>query len=175
MEDTLLKREEILRIAHELNGATHEPFHPSYHAFAIETMAQFEEMSRHLRVVWIPGTITGTSGDLFREVNRGYLTIACDGSPMEKGHPLAVEMPQGVTLNCLFRAVHDYYGHCATRCPFETFEGELEAYQNHRKMYSSAAQAALFGETVAQLCHYYAFGDFVETQKCAILPERYWK
>lgn len=170
-----MKREEIVRIAHELNGATHDPFHPSYHAFAIETMAQFEEMSRHLKVAWVPGTITGTSVDLFAQVKNGQMVIACDGAPMERDHPLAIETPYGVTLNCLFRAVHDFYGHAATGCPFETLEGELEAYQNHRKMYSKAAQAALFGETVAQLCHYYAFSDFVSTQKCTILPERYWK
>lgn len=166
---------EISEIAMELDGSKHEPFHPSYHAFALETMAQFDEMSKHIKVLWIPGTFTGSSGDLFEQIRNGYMTIACDGAPMEKGHPLAVETRHGVTLNCLFRAVHDYYGHALTQSPFETFEGEMEAYQNHRKMYSSAAQAALFGETVAQLCHFYTHGDFVETQKCAILPERFYR
>ena len=166
---------DIRGIAQALNRAKHEPFHPSYHAFALETLSQYDEMARHIKVTWGNGTITGTSAELFHDAAHGEMFVACDGSPLEKGHPLAVETPYGVSLNCLFRAVHDYYGHFATYSPFETFEGEMEAYRNHRKMYSKATQAALFGETVAQLCHYYTYGNFVETQKCAILPKELYE
>jgi hypothetical protein len=77
----------------------------------------------------------------------------------------------GLTANEIFRAVHDYFGHFTIRVPFETFEGEVSAYRNHKRQYSQAAWGALAGETLGQLCYYYTFGEYVPEQKCVILED----
>ncbi len=52
-------------------------------------------------------------------------------------------------VNDVFRAVHDINGHTIADSQF-TPVGELEAYLQHKKMYSKDAQRALFTETQGQ-------------------------
>jgi hypothetical protein len=160
----------INRVANEWLDAPHRPYGASYSCFASEVVSQFSRLPVEVR--WISGTLTGTSDDLFTDCENGVLTIAVDGSPLGVDHPLAREV-NGVSINSMFRACHDYYGHFRTRSPFETFEGELRAYEAHKRMFSPEAQAALYSETIAQLCYHSAFGEFVPEQKCVFLPIRF--
>ncbi len=163
----------IQAIAERYQSAEHQPNHPSYQVFARETLAQYRALVNvGLKVDFVPGTLTGYSSSMIFNLDYLYrITIAVDGAPLLPGHPLAEYLPEfGVTLNALFRTVHDVNGHFATRSPFETFTGELIAYQHHARMYSDEAQLALYSETIGQLCVYYHTGDFVTSQKCAILP-----
>ncbi len=128
---------------------------------------------------------------MFRDLERKRLVVYTGGQNMPKDHPLvgkAWTHPSfahmssstftyhggaAMTRNEVFRAVHDILGHGLTNCPFETFEGELEAYHNHAKSYSADAQLALYSETMGQLCHYYAGLGFSELQECKIIPIRF--
>lgn len=53
------------------------------------------------------------------------------------------------TMNDLFRAVHDFYGHSKSGVGFRA-AGEENAYQTHAGMYSPEARAALASETRGQ-------------------------
>jgi hypothetical protein len=164
----------VERVSLDLIAARHQPDHASYSAFVRETIAQYRDLLAHgLQVTPISGTVTGSSQELFDGLDHGRMIVAVDGSPMMPDHPLAQYLPEfGLTANVVFRIVHDVNGHYRTLSPFETFDGEVEAYRNHSRMYSAEAQAALYGETYAQLCHYYSGRGFVAVQKAAILPVR---
>lgn len=165
-----MQQAQIDRIANNLIAAKHQPNHPSYKAFVAETIEQHRAILQSGVVIrYVSGTLTGSSQDLFNGLDNGKMVIAVDGSPMIEDHPL-LEMRGLVSLNSMFRAVHDYFGHYATRTPFETLNGEIAAYRNHSALYSPEAQEALFGETMGQLCYYFSKGSFVPVQKCAIIP-----
>lgn len=164
--------ENIAAIADAYERAEHTPKHPSYTAFVAETLEQYRTMTD--AGIWIiptPGSQVAyeSSEDMFRDLDRyNRLVVATDGSPFASGHPLnEYYVPH---KNTAFRAVHDYFGHYLGRFQFETFDGELNAYRAHKARYSPAAHAALFSETVAQLCYFYARGEFVPVQKACILP-----
>lgn len=72
------------------------------------------------------------------------------------------------TLNSIFRAVHDFFGHLASGGHFG-WEGETAAYYSHAAMFSMDARQALFSETVAQQCYYAVHHDFAP-QKCVMFP-----
>lgn len=68
------------------------------------------------------------------------------------------------TMNSIFRAVHDWYGHLASG-GFFNWKGETTAYYSHARMFSAKARPALFSETVAQQCWYAVHRDYAP-QKC---------
>lgn len=147
----------------------------SYSAFVAETIEQYAALVGDFGVKIIPtiGTLTGSSLEMFQRINRERaLIVATEGAPFDVSHPLdRTQFETGLSLNVMFRAVHDYFGHYMTRAPFETFDGEIRAYRHHARMYSPVARGALFNETVAQLCYFYARGTFVPVQKACTLPD----
>jgi hypothetical protein len=68
------------------------------------------------------------------------------------------------TMNSIFRAVHDFYGHLASGGHFG-WNGETTAYYSHASMFTEDARQALFCETVAQQCYYAIHNDFAP-QRC---------
>jgi len=165
----------IDQISDALLAAKHEPNHPSYTAFVAETIEQFKALRADGFTFTTYDDTDGAyagSQEMFNDLAANkHLSVYNAGSPMAENHPLAAMVLEfGITVNVMFRAVHDINGHLATMSPFETFEGELAAYRNHSIRYSGLAQSALYGETIAQLCHYYSRGSFVPVQTCAILP-----
>jgi hypothetical protein len=76
------------------------------------------------------------------------------------------------TINSVFRAVHDFFGHLASGGHFG-WTGETQAYYSHAAMFSVKARLALFNETVAQQCYYATVGDFVPEDR-AVYFEDYW-
>lgn len=146
----------------------------SYRAFIAETIEQYGALVSDFGIKIIPtsGTLTGSSREMFARINRERaLLVAIDGAPFDVSHPLDALHESGLSLNTMFRAVHDYFGHYMTRAPFETFSGEITAYRHHACMYSDRARAALFSETIGQLCVFYALGRFVSVQKACTLPD----
>jgi hypothetical protein len=89
----------------------------------------------------------------------------------------------GLPINDLFRAIHDYYGHCAMGADFGP-QGEENAWVSHMQMFSRTAQRALTVETRGQNSwvnfgrqNYTDLGDYANIrpahrafaiQKCAI-------
>jgi hypothetical protein len=159
---------EVNTIAAAWVSAEHQPNHPSYAAFVAETLTMFRSLSHNV-TPYNSGSPYANIEELFDGLDRNHLFVYTGGSRLQEPHPLSQMTEYGFTMNVVFRAVHDVFGHYSTRCDFSLY-GEIEAYFNHKQMYSAEALPALYGETVGQLCYFCAYGDFVPTQKCAILP-----
>lgn len=162
--------QKINEIALQYRSGQHEPNHVSYAAFEANTLAQYRvlvtdgwEFTRALCAE--PYT---TSAQMFEDIDARRIQVFTGGQNFAAGHPLARKLSNGWTINEIFRAVHDVNGHGRARSPFETLDGELAAYYWHARQYSLEAQGALFGETIGQLCHYYAGFGFVDVQKCIV-------
>ena len=162
---------QIKRIAEAYAGAKHQPDHLSYEAFIAETRRQFHTL---LYNGWqfVPHKANPYAGSaqMFRDCERKMLRYFVGGDVHISNHPLfeASDCP-GMSWNDMFRCVHDINGHWRIEAPFETFEGEIAAYNRHRQIYDAQGIPALFGETVGQLCYYFQYNKFVDVQKCAIL------
>jgi hypothetical protein len=63
--------------------------------------------------------------------------------------PSGISDPGLATINDVFRAVHDFFGHAKEGHQFGP-KGELNAWKAHSEMFSDAAQGALASETLAQ-------------------------
>jgi hypothetical protein len=151
---------------------------PSYGAFMAELAEQFDYMTNYVGVVinfceYDPSKddtraismrdafMTNGVLDIFRSQG-DHVILDQDGLPY-KGR---VE-----TFNSVFRAVHDYFGHCASGGEF-SWVGETRAYISHAAMFSDKAKRALFSETVAQQCWYAVHKDYSE-QKCVYYEDWY--
>lgn len=60
-----------------------------------------------------------------------------------------VDRKSGYSINDKFRAVHDYFGHCASGCSFGP-RGEENAWNVHSQMFSWEARRAMTTETRGQ-------------------------
>lgn len=162
---------QVKRIAEAYAGAGHQPNHSSYERFIMETGWQFMRL-KETGWQFIPHSADPYSGssEMFRDCDRRMLRYFTGGCVSISGHPLfeASDFP-GMSWNEVFRCVHDVEGHWRGDFVFETFEGEVSAFNRHRRMYSAEALPALFGETMGQLCFQFQYGKFVDVQKCAIL------
>ncbi len=164
---------QIKRIAEAYAGAPHRPGSLSYVALVRETRTQFDYLIDRRGWLFFPTDKQpyATSEKMFAHCKNKYLYFFTGGDVAITGHPL-FDGPNrlGYTPNDQFRCVHDVNGHYAGLHPFETFAGEVAAYNRHKLMYSREALSALFGETIGQLCYYFHYGKFVDVQKCAIIP-----
>lgn len=157
-------------IADEWELLEHDPKNPAWKGFVGDILVQWQAMRANgLRVLPVEENPYKQSQEMFVDVHRrNTLKVWTGGSELMAKHPLAERafVNEGsITLNTVFRAVHDYYGHFVRRNPFETLEGELAAYCEHRRMFRVNAVPALFGETVGQLAYYHVRGEFVPEQK----------
>ena len=173
------KEKFIVEVAREYAAAPHEPNHPAYKAFCRETVAQFRGLvNSGWRFTRTANEPYSDSDAMFRDMRlHKHLAIftggkLTDDNPLNTYHLIVAPERKWWTANEMFRAVHDILGHGKYNSPFETFEGELAAYQEHKKWYSPEAMPALYSETVGQLCVYYATGDFVPVQENKILEVR---
>lgn len=67
----------------------------------------------------------------------------------ENNHMLKPSKIDGMLVNDVFRAVHDFFGHAKEGLQFGP-KGEFNAWREHSAMYSDDAQAALASKTLAQ-------------------------
>lgn len=168
----------VNRVAEEYTAAIHNPHHPSYAAFTVDTANQYLHLLKNgWKFFYVPNDPYETSEAMFRDCDSKVLKVFTGGSLAKDNilanRPSLHPWDGKVSLNEMFRAVHDINGHYRSKSPFETFDGEIAAYHNHRFMYSPEAQLALYGETVGQLCYQFAHGEFVVAQECKIIPIRY--
>lgn len=89
------------------------------------------------------------------------------GTHVTGGHPLFSDEE-----NDKFRAIHDAFGHLATRRGVDR-NGEEAAWLHHASMFSPKARAALTTETRGQNAAMIHSGQF-HHQKIALLPEKFW-
>lgn len=118
----------------------------AYKALGDEVKAQFDRL---------PVRTTYHSGDLeypvpsamMRDALGGNLNVFRGGDPHEFLDE--VDPQTGLTLNEMFRAVHDYVGHVAPGSTFRP-DGEEIAYAVHAQTMSPLARMALLSETRGQ-------------------------
>lgn len=143
----------------------------SYDALEEAIMVQFAYVASRLSVTFSERDPYESPEDMFREIRAGQLRVFTGGE-LPKNHPMShtVRIPsitspvrggEWQTLNNVFRAVHDYFGHYARgKChPFgvkayasggDGLIGEELAYQEHRQTLPPSAYLALTVETRCQ-------------------------
>lgn len=146
------------RMLHTPNSVLTET---TYRAFKGELLDQFASMRQSITVSLWPNCSQPyrDSAEMFADVaNERHLFVYAGmdlplDHPMQEhaDHTLNVPWPATWTLNHVFRAVHDYYGHYVNGCSFGPV-GEECAFRCHRLMFTSVAQWALVCETRAQSC-----------------------
>jgi hypothetical protein len=139
----------------------------AYRAFIVETQDQYQALLYvgRLQPVFTTDDPYADMPELLADVKRGSFRVFATG---EDEHPLMTARE-----NDLFRAVHDFYGHCATGRTFDR-HGEEAAYRSHAEMYSPLARRALATETRGQNAGLIWTGTFVE-QKAGLLPAWAWE
>lgn len=144
----------------------------SYAAFVAETWQQFNALVRDGWKFSPQNIEYCVSASMFADMARKRLNVYIGGQRFVRDNPMA-RYAGGWMANEAFRAVHDVNGHLPGRAPFETLEGEIEAYLTHKAMYSTEALPALFGETIGQLAYHHAHGVFVPVQDAKIITVRF--
>lgn len=151
---------------------------PNYRAFMHELLAQWNAVIQVVDVEFCDDDPTPMDANgapssklMIAEVERtNVLRVFRSGGDHVVLDVPAVEWKgRTETYNSIFRAVHDFLGHCATGASFG-WKGETQAYYSHAMTFSDEARCALFCETVAQQCVYAVTGDYAE-QKIAYFPK----
>lgn len=160
------------RIAQAYEDMKHDPTNPvvkaSYDALAKETMDQYDELVKegitfefmdpskgdpygnnpnnvfddvkNNKHMWVYPTDAGYGNDLTAEQLRNNPLLADSGIKWN-GKP--------ATVNDIFRAVHDYFGHIKEGVGFRA-NGEENAWRAHSAMYSETARMAMTSELRGQ-------------------------
>lgn len=138
----------------------------AYGAFIAETKSQYALLVSHgMRPLFTTDDPYPDMPTMLADVKAGNFRVYKTG---EGEHSLLTP-----TENDLFRAVHDFFGHCATGRTFDR-HGEEGAYRSHAEMYSPLARQALATETRGQNAGLIWTGNFVE-QKAGLLPAWAWR
>lgn len=196
-------------IAHNKNSRPYRPYEWDRHALAImlaydafirETHTQFKRMIETcgIDVIFTDEDPYEEPSALFADLDVKVLRVFTGGE-LPVNHPMRelvrvftgprMPLPISTSINNVFRAVHDYYGHYGgpdnAHYEFGTtaaglggngLTGEELAYQRHKAMYSRDAWLALTVETRCQtaannlLPRVIETGGFIE-QKAVWLPE----
>lgn len=158
----------VKTVADAYAAAKHQPddlkTKAAYQAFADETLAQWDYLTGK-GVRFEPWTKEGqpyaTSADMTKDVRENkHLWFfptqsgfgSKDSTPTK--HPLLSKAGMKVngvdlTVNDVFRAVHDYFGHAKENYEFGP-RGEYNAFLTHFSMFSDAARPAMASETLGQ-------------------------
>ena len=145
------------RVAAHHAAAAHTPTDPAtaaaYRVLIVETLEQYRAaVADGFRFTFTSSDPYATSAELFADYRAGgFRVFRTEPGSMPDDHPLAVPAftEPGLIVNDIFRAVHDYFGHCQTGAGFGP-RGEDTAYVAHRAQYSAAAWPALAAETRCQ-------------------------
>lgn len=119
----------------------------AYRQLGEETRDQFASLPVGTTYHYGEGEYPTPSAMLRDILGEGNLNVYRGGDPHEfLGE---VDPDTGLSLNEMFRAVHDFYGHGTTGSTFRP-GGEEVAYASHSQMMSPLAQMALLSETRGQ-------------------------
>ena len=188
--DTDPRAQEIGRAYESLEHNPNDPkVKSSYDALKTDIQKQWDYATQKLGIKFEPTQTDPyhNSAQMMEDVRNNKNLRFFTGGDMPADHPLAEVNPKtGLTYNDMFRAVHDLFGHAAEGFEFGP-KGEENAWNAHRRMFSSEAIPALTTETKGQNS-WVNFGPHIDTtnpppaaerpfaeQKAGLLPEEYWK
>jgi hypothetical protein len=130
----------------------------SYQALADETLAQYKAITDAgytIEPFSGEGEPYKSSAEAVSDIrdNKHLFFLKTDkafGSGNEvAGNPMLADAGNGLVVNDVFRAVHDFFGHGKEGYQFGP-RGEFNAWRAHSEMFTPAAQGALAAETLAQ-------------------------
>lgn len=155
------KPEVYRQIADLAESLPHEPNNPEvqkmYKALSEETIAQYKYLEGQ-GVKFDPWLIEGqpyaNSAEMRADVQKNNHLYFFIGGDMPLDHPMARQTDiqiggYNLTVNDVFRAVHDYFGHAVNGAQFGA-RGEFNASDSHARMFSKEALPAMIGETIWQ-------------------------
>lgn len=119
----------------------------AYRQLGEETKKQFASMPVRTAYHYGAGEYATPSAMLRDVLGKGNLNVYRGGDPHEFLNE--IDPSTNLTLNEMFRAMHDLYGHGTTGSTFRP-GGEEAAYASHSQMMSPLAQMALLSETRGQ-------------------------
>lgn len=165
--------ERARRIADAYDAMKHDPTNPevkaAYEAMAKETLDQYNEIVKEgIKIEFFDPAkgdpYAGNPNNVFDDVKRnkhmwvyptseGYGTTGYTAEDI-LNNPLLADSGikwngQPTTINDIFRAVHDYFGHIKEGVGFRA-NGEENAWRAHSAMYSDEARKAMTSETRGQ-------------------------
>jgi ribosomal protein S18 acetylase RimI-like enzyme len=165
------------RLADWYQKAKHSPDDPAvkaaYEALANETKDQYKSIvdAGYEIEAWTgEGEPYKNSAEMVKDVtdNKHLYFLKTEGN-FEGAKSNHMLKPSGVndwTVNDLFRAVHDFFGHAKEGLQFGP-KGEFNAWREHSAMFSDEAQGALAAETLAQN-FWVNFGEQVRGKNVAL-------
>lgn len=130
----------------------------AYDALVAQTKAQYDAMKAagFTAEAWTgKGEPYHSSADMVNDVRNNkhlwfFKTSEGFGGPETSTHnPLLADAGDGLVVNDLFRAVHDFFGHAKEGYEFGP-KGEYNAFLAHASMFDAAALPALAAETLSQ-------------------------
>ena len=134
-------------------------------------LAMFTRIQSKVRVEFVDADPYASAEDMQQRVlETGVLQISSQFNQSEAFGP---------EVNLMLRAVHDFTAHLGSNAKSKprsfSFKGELQSYNKHLALVGAQSKAAgaLFTEIVAQVCHFWYFGDF-PSQKIMTLPQFNW-
>ncbi len=137
------------RIANAYDSMKDDPTNPevktAYKAMADEVAEQYKVLP--VKIEYTKGDPYPNSEAMRQDVKENKRLKIFTGG--EKHPLLGTKGKDGVTINDNFRAVHDYFGHAMQGYQFGP-SGEENAWMEHSKMFSPAAQRAMTTETRGQ-------------------------
>jgi hypothetical protein len=141
----------------------------AYRQFAEEVERQFSDMVRDhgIYVIVQDHDPYPSHHQMFYDV-RHHKTLQVYRTSARQGHPLI-----SPDVNDMFRAVHDFHGHCMTGRGFDR-HGEEAAWVRHSAMFTGLARRAMTTETRGQssaLCWLLKGTGEFPPQKAILLPD----
>lgn len=147
------------KLAEFYDSAKDSPSDPavaaSYQALADETLAQYQvikDAGYTIELFTGKGEPYKSSADMVADVrdNKHLYFLKTEGNfTGDQANPMLRPGPDGLLVNDVFRAVHDFFGHAKEGYQFGP-RGELNAWKAHSTMFTDAAQGSLAAETLAQ-------------------------
>lgn len=147
-------------VADHFEKLKHNPNDPkvkeAYDVFINETLDQARELQKNGMKFQMMGykdadammkDVIENNHLLYRPSDDDYKGL--EDHPMYKITNIRNTNGDRMRVNDVFRAIHDINGHTRAHSHFTPL-GELEAYLEHKKLYSKDAQRALFTETQGQ-------------------------
>lgn len=168
------------KIADFYDSAEHDPENPevkrAYQALSDETLDQWQAIVDSGVTIdpWTkPGQPYRDTSEVIEDIRKNkhlYFFPTKTGGTLPADHPMLADSGiQGRSLNDIFRAVHDFFGHAKNGFEFGP-RGEFNAFLAHSDMYSEEALPALAAETTGQNAWMY-YGKRWEVEKVPF-PER---
>lgn len=185
-------KERAERVAAEYDQMKHDPEDPevkaAYAAMIKETLAQYQVMKEAGVLILFnepgenPYPNPRMATEDVRNNNRLYVFPTLDGFGSDasvdiSNSPLLADSGETfggkpATVNDIFRAVHDYFGHIKEGVGFRA-DGEENAWRSHSAMYSPLARRAMTSETRGQNS-WLNYGPYGETNRTAKVEDTHF-